>query len=80
MFMNLIASELAIAVLLLLDFLGSFTRGKIYERNSTICTMSGFTHSFFCKQLFDIFILRFTYINLHIMNQFVTILSYFLIF
>ena len=50
MFMNLIASELAIAVLLLLDFLGSYTRGKIYERNSTICTMSGFTHSFFCKQ------------------------------
>ena len=50
MFMNLIASELAIALLLLLDFLGSFTRGKIYERNSTICTMSGFTHSFFCKQ------------------------------
>ena len=49
MFMNLIASELAIAVLLLLDFLGSFTRGKIYERNSTICTMSGFAHSFFCK-------------------------------
>ena len=50
MFMNLIASELAIAVLLLLDFLGSFTRGKVYERNSIICTLSGFTHSFFCKQ------------------------------
>ena len=56
MLINLIGSELLAAFFLPLDFLGSISRGKIYERYPVLCPISGFAHSFFGKQLFIVFL------------------------
>ena len=49
---NLIASELAIALTLSLDFWGSVTRGENFENYPFLCPISGFAHTFFGKQKF----------------------------
>ena len=46
---NLIASELAIALTLSLDFWGSVTRGENLKNYPILCPISGFAHTFFGK-------------------------------
>ena len=47
MLINLIFSELAISVGLLLDFVGTLTEGTLIETNHHLCTLGGFIHTFF---------------------------------